>query len=182
MTKIDTRALCKMALCAAILCVASYISFPLPFTPVIVSGQTLAVNLLALILSPAQAGATVAVYILLGLIGLPVFAGGGSGIGSLIGPYSGYIYGFLAAAVLISLLKGQKPNLVRWLTVTIGVGIPVIDLGGMASLMLVNKMTVGGAFLAGAVPFFIGDIFKCVVACLAAVALEKAMKRVPAAG
>lgn len=182
MTKTDIRALCRTALCTAILCASSYFSFPLPFTPVIVSGQTLAVNLLALLLTPAQAGAAVAVYILLGLIGLPVFAGGGSGIGSLVGPYSGYIYGFLAAAVLISLLKGPKPSLTRWLIVTIGVGIPVIDLGGMASLMLVNKMTLGGAFLAGAVPFLVGDIFKCATACLAAAALEKAMKRIPAAG
>lgn len=180
-TKVDTRALCKMALCAAILCVSSYISFPLPFTPVVVSAQTLAVNLLALILSPLQAGITVAVYILLGMVGLPVFAGGSGGIGSLIGPYSGYIYGFLIAAVLISLLKGSKPNFLRWLLVTLLVGIPVIDLCGMAMMMLINHIGLAEAFMLGAVPFLVGDIFKCVVASLVAVALEKALRRMPAA-
>lgn len=179
--RVDTRAMCKTALCAALLCVSSYISIPLPFTTVPITGQTIAVNLVALLLTPVQAAIALGVYILLGAVGLPVFAGGSGGIGCLVSPASGYIYGFLIAAVLIALLKGKRPNLIRYLIVTICVGIPVVDLCGMVSLMLVSKLTLGGAFMGGAVPFLATDIVKCVAASLIAVALEKALRKIPAA-
>ena len=68
-----TRELTKMSICVALLCISAYISFPLPFTPAMVTAQTIVIDLIALILVPKQAMITVGVYILLGLCGVPVF-------------------------------------------------------------------------------------------------------------
>ena len=90
-----TSGLTKIALCTAMLCVASYIVIPLPFTPVVLSMHTLAVNLAGLILKPKHAACVIGLYLLMGLAGLPVFAGGTAGIGKLLGPTGGFYFGFL---------------------------------------------------------------------------------------
>lgn len=90
--------LTKIALCVALLCVSSYIAIPLPFTSVVLTAQTLVINVVALILTPVQSACAVGLYILLGICGLPVFAGGTAGIGRIIGPTGGFIVGFLVAA------------------------------------------------------------------------------------
>ena len=107
-SSIKTKELTIMALFAALLCVSSYISIPLPFSPVVLTLQTLVVNLIALILPPKKAVLTVVVWILLGAVGLPVFSGGVGGPAKLFGPTGGYIFGFVAAVWLISLLKGAQ--------------------------------------------------------------------------
>ena len=100
--KINTRELTKMALCTALLCVSSYLSFPIPFTPIVITAQTLIVTLIGLILSPVSSFFSVLVFTLLGCVGLPVFSGGTAGIARLAGPTGGFSLGFLAAAPLIS--------------------------------------------------------------------------------
>lgn len=68
-----THDLTKMAICITLLCISSYVSFPLPLSPVMITTQTIIINLIALILTPKQAFVTVSLYIIMGLIGLPVF-------------------------------------------------------------------------------------------------------------
>lgn len=119
--------LTKIALCIALLCVSSYIAIPLPFTSVVLTAQTLVVNVVALILTPVQSACAVGLYILLGIFGLPVFAGATSGIGRIIGPTGGFIVGFLVAAPVISAIKGKRIQWLRYCLVTIAVGIPIID-------------------------------------------------------
>jgi biotin transport system substrate-specific component len=56
-----TRELTKMSICIALLCVSAYISFPLPFTPAMVTAQTVMINLIALILTPKQSAIAIGV-------------------------------------------------------------------------------------------------------------------------
>lgn len=93
-TKVNIQDLTKMSICVALLCISSYIYIPLPFTPAGVTAQTIMINLIALILTPRQAFSTVGVYIMIGLIGIPVFGGGTSGIGKLLSPTGGFYFGF----------------------------------------------------------------------------------------
>ena len=81
-----TKDLTKMAICIALLSVSSYLSFPLPFTPTMVTAQTIMINVISLLLKPQQAFITVMLYLLMGLLGFPVFAGGGSGLAYIISP------------------------------------------------------------------------------------------------
>lgn len=174
-TKITPRDLTVMALFAALLCVSSYISIPLPFSAVSLTLQTLIINMIAILLPPKKAGLTVLVWMLLGLAGLPVFSGGMGGLAKLFGPTGGYIFGYLAAAILLSLLKGKKGNIARELVVIIAVGMPLIYLIGTPWMMAVTGIGWKAALLTGVVPFLPGDVAKCVGAVLICRPLKKAL-------
>lgn len=170
---LKTTDLTKIALLAALLSASSYISIPLPLIPI--TAQTIVINLIALILEPLQTAIAVGTWILLGAAGLPVFSGGTGGVGKLFGPTGGYILGYLLAAVLISFLKGKKNQIVRYCVVTIVAGMPVIYLVGTLYMKFLTKMDWKAAFVSGVVPFIPGDILKCIVASIIAVALNKAL-------
>lgn len=153
-----------IALFAALLCISSYISIPLPFSAVSLTVQTLIINMIAILFPPKKAGMTVLVWILLGLVGLPVFSGGMGGPGKLFGPTGGYIFGYLAAAVILSLLKGKKGKTGRELLVTVAVGMPLIYVIGTPWMMAVTGIGWKAALLTGVVPFLPGDVAKCAAA------------------
>ena len=159
-----TRELTKMSICVALLCISAYISFPLPFTPAMVTAQTIVINLIALILVPKQAMITVGVYILLGLYGVPIFIGGTAGFGKVFGPTGGFLLGYLAAVPVISLLKGKANDFKRYLVVTILVGMPIIYLGGSISMYIYQKSNIVTVLMTAVVPFILGDIVKCISA------------------
>ena len=166
----------KISLCVALLCVASYLVIPLPFSPVVIGLQTIVVNIIGLIMKPREAAITVAVYLLMGLIGLPVFSAGSAGIGKLLGPTGGFYFGFLFAVIAISLLRGKK-NTVRWYSfLLIVVGIPIQHICGIFFMCLHNEGNIMAAFLTVSLPFLIGDIVKCIMSAFVGVALNKIFK------
>lgn len=160
--------LTQMALLVALLSASAYLAFPIPITLVSVTVQTLILNLTALLLDRRKAAVTVAVWILLGAVGIPVFSGGRGGLAELVGPTGGYIFGFLIAAYLIALLKGRAFSLPRYLLVTLCVGIPVIDLLGAAWYKFFADISWSAAFVTAVLPFLPGDLIKGVAAVLVA--------------
>ena len=80
------------------------IALPLPFSPVPITGQTLAVLLVGASLGSRLGGLSLLLYLMAGLAGLPAFAGGTGGPLVLLGPTGGYLIGFVAAAYLTGLL------------------------------------------------------------------------------
>ena len=97
------------ALFAALTAAVAPFKIPLPFTPVPITLQTLAVLLSGAMLGPLYGTISMALYLIVGALGLPVFAGGASGIGSLLGPSGGYLLSYpLAAFVIGMLMKGKK--------------------------------------------------------------------------
>ena len=101
-TRISVYDCTRIALLTALIAVSSYIVIPLPFSPVPVTGQTLAIMLCALLLTPKQATFTLITYSFIGLSGVPVFAGGAAGPGVILGPTGGFIIGFIPMAFFIS--------------------------------------------------------------------------------
>ncbi len=95
-----TQNLVNIALSVAIISLSALISVPVFTIPVTL--QTFSVTCIALLLGPIKSTIAVAIYILLGLVGVPVFSGFSSGIPALLGPTGGYIFGFL----LLSSLSG----------------------------------------------------------------------------
>ena len=173
--KWKTRDMTKMALCVAILCVTSFLVIPLPFTPIVISLHTIAVNLIALILSPIQAGITVLIYLLMGLVGLPVFSAGTAGPGKLFGPTGGFYFGFLFAVIAISLLRGKKISMKRYAIVSIAIGIPIQHLCAIVGMCIHNGGNVAAAFATVSLPFIIGDIIKCLMSSMVGVSLNKVL-------
>lgn len=168
--------LTKISLCVAVLCITSYFVIPLPFSPVVIGFQTIMVNLIGLIFSPKEAGVTILIYLLMGLIGLPVFSAGSAGPGKLFGPTGGFYFGFLASVLLISLLKGKKNSLVRYCIVTILAGVPVQHVCAILFMCMHNGWNVSAAFLTVSLPFIVGDIVKCVMASTIGVALNRVLR------
>ena len=85
----------------------------IPFIPVPITLQTMAVLLTGSIMK-RYAGIPMAMYLLLGAIGLPVFHNGAAGLGVLIGPTGGYLVGFVPAAILVGLCYEQESEKIRW--------------------------------------------------------------------
>ena len=165
---IEIYDLTKMALLTALMCVSAYIVIPLPFTPAMLTAQTMVVNLVAFLLVPREAVITMTAYMLIGLIGIPVFSGGVGGPGKLFGPTGGYIFSWIVAVWLMSWLKGKRYSLIRYCAVSILVGVPVIYVGGSIYMKFVTGMDWMGVLTAAVIPFIPLDIMKCVAAAVIA--------------
>lgn len=155
-----TQDLTKMAICVALMSVSAYISFPIPFSVGMVTALTIILNLVAFILTPKQAFTVVGTYILLGAVGVPVFVGGTAGLGKLIGPTGGFIFGYLVAVPLMSYLRAGSNSFKKLVLLAIFVGMPVIYIGGCISMSLVMQLDLMSTLLAAVIPFIPGDIIK----------------------
>ncbi len=139
--------------------VSSQLSFYLPFSPVPVTGQTFAVLLTGTILGSKRGGLSLAFYILQGALGLPVFAGGRSGIPVLIGPTFGYLVGFIFAGAVVGLLaeKGYDRRRIS-MAVSFLVGQVIIYVIG--ALWLASFVGIKNVLILGVAPFLVGDFLK----------------------
>ncbi|MFW5991595.1 MAG: biotin transporter BioY [Halanaerobiaceae bacterium] len=164
----SVRDLTQIGLFAALTGVLAFISVPLPFSPVPVSGQTLGVMLAGVLLGSRKGALSQVVYVILGSIGLPIFSGGTSGIGVLFGPTGGYIWGFIIGAYIIGKIIEikEEPGIIWKAAALITGGILVIYLTGVLQLMLAAKMSLAKAITAGVLPFIPGGIFKIIVTLL----------------
>lgn len=168
----QTKILTKMSMCVALCCVTAYISFPLPFTPGMVTVLTFALSLTAYLLTPKQTFIVILVYIALGAVGLPVL-GGGQSLSRLIGPTGGFYFAWLVAYPLMSLAKGASPNLKRYVATNILIAMPITYMGGLISMILLLEINLWQALTMAVFPFILGDVLKATVAALLGVKLSK---------
>ncbi len=159
---------------AALLAVLSQISIPLP-TGIPVTLQTFAVALCGFALGPGLGAAAVGVYLALGAVGVPVFAGFSGGIGSFVGMTGGYLWAFLPMAFLCGLGARQKN---RALALTVGfLGLVVCHLCGSFQFALVSAVSPWNAFLLASAPYLLKDAASLVVAYLAAAAILRSLEK-----
>ena len=160
-----TRSGVTILLGAGLTAVAAQLSFPVPGSPVPVTGQTFAVLLTAAALGPARGLAAQALYLLMGAVGLPVFAGAGHGPGVIFGASGGYLIGFLAAAAITGYgaRRGADRSPVRTLLL-FALASAVIYAIGTTWLCLDTGMSVGAGISAGVTPFLPGDTAKALLA------------------
>jgi biotin transport system substrate-specific component len=146
----------------------------IPLQPVPITLQTLFTGLAGVLLGAYTGALSQIVYVLLGIIGLPVFAGGKAGIGTLLGPSGGYIIGFIVAAFVIGKITEVKRDAgMAWIVMALIAGTLVIYLLGTLQLALVAHFSLIKAVLVGVVPFIAGDLLKIVVAAWLALKLRK---------
>ena len=100
--RFDISSMTKIALLTALLSISSYLLIPLPFTPIVLSMHTVIVNIIGLLLKPAHAGYTILVYLCMGLIGLPVFSAGSTGVAKLLGATGGFFYYFFVSLSFVT--------------------------------------------------------------------------------
>jgi biotin transport system substrate-specific component len=165
------RGMVYASLFGALTAVGAYIIIPIP--PVPITLQTLFLGLAATLLGGRLGALSQVVYILLGVIGLPVFAGGKAGLGVLFGPTGGYLIGFVAAAALIGKLTALKkrPGF-AWLCLSLVAGTAVLYTLGVLQLSLVARLAPATALAVGVLPFLPGDVLKILLTALIALKLR----------
>ncbi len=167
---------------AALMSLLARVAIPLPFTPVPITGQTLGVLMAGALLGPRRGALAMVVYLLEGLAGLPVFAGGTSawspstaGVPVIVGPSAGYLFSYPFAAVAVGLLAERGwDRRFRGAVAAMLVGEAVIYLGGVPWLAL--YVGAERAVPLGLLPFVPGDAVKLL---LAASALPSAWRLLP---
>ena len=170
------RDLILIVLGALFVAIFAQVKIPLPFTPVPLTGQTFAVLLVAAVLGSKRGAASMAFYIALGALGLPVFAGGASGMAYLSGATLGYLIGFVLAAYVVGLLaeRGLERN-VPTSIIPFLVGTVIIYACGVTWLAIILG-SFSKAVALGLTPFLFGDFIKLVAAALALPAAWKLVK------
>lgn len=173
-----TRDLTYIGIMVALMAVCSWITIPtlVPFTL-----QTFAVFLASALLGGKRGTIAVAVYLLLGAVGLPVFSGFTGGVGKLLGVTGGYILGFLAQAIVLWIgerLLGRRPAAFFLSGV---LGLAVCYLFGSVWYLLLYTSTTGPVSIAVVLaqcvlPFILPDLVKLLLAMAVGQRLSKALE------
>lgn len=169
-----TTYLVLCGLFAALTAVCSYITIPLPFTTIPMNLGTLGVFLAGGLLGRKYGVISIAVYILMGAAGIPVFAGFQGGFGILAGPTGGYVWGYLIAAFVIGFALESFPKRTaspakrgKTLALCMGAmaaGTLICYLTGTIWFMHLMEMDLWSAFLVCVLPFIPADIIKILTA------------------
>ncbi len=159
------RTVLAIALGTAFVTASAQVAVPLPFTPVPMTLQPLAVLVVGGLLGPAAGCAALVSYLALGLMGFPVFAAGGSAE-RLVGPTGGYLLSYPVVAAVVGALVRRAPASALMTVGACALGMALIHLGGAAQLMVLTG-TAAQAMQAGVVPFFTGDLLKIGIAAIA---------------
>lgn len=143
--------------------VLSQISLPLPFTPIPINLGMMAVFIAGGILGASKGAMSQVVYLLIGAIGIPVFANFKGGIGVLMGPTGGYIIGYIVASLLVGYFIHKMPKTVLFTMLALIIGLIACYMLGTVWFMFLTKNTLLQSLLLCVVPFLIGDFFKIIV-------------------
>lgn len=177
-TKMRTVDMVYIALFAVLMAVCSWISIPaaVPFTM-----QTFGVFLAVAVLGGKRGTLAILVYLLLGAVGAPVFAGFSGGISALVGSTGGYIIGFLFLALVMWLMERLLGKKIWVLAVSMGLGLVVCYAFGTAWFMVVYARTTGAIGLWTALgwcvfPYIIPDLAKTALALMLSKRLAAVLK------
>ena len=170
------RGLVYAAIFGALTAAGAFIVIPLP--PVPITAQTFFMNVAALLLGGTLGALSQLIYIMLGVVGIPVFAGGKAGLGVLFGPTGGYLAGFVLAAFVIGTMNRLKNNPgILWDIFSMLIGMLLIYVLGCSWLSLTAHMSFQKALTVGTLPFIPGDVLKIALAALVAFRLRNRIKR-----
>lgn len=175
MTIEKLRRVVLASLMAALTAVGAYIHVPIGPVPIVLS--TLFVILSGLLLGSRWGLASMGLYLLVGAIGLPVFAGGKGGFAHFLGPTGGYLFGFLLASWLTGLISERSRGSLILDVFAVIIGSLAIYSIGVPWLKMVTQMSWTKTFTVGVVPFLIGDTIKAVVAVVLARSVRPILKR-----
>ncbi len=168
-----------IALFAAIICIGCFLRIPLGPVPIVL--QNALCILTSAILGSFLGGIPTALFLLAGLIGLPVYAGGTSGIAVWAGPTGGFLLGYLLGAVVTGFVAGRPSvsdkkfswkNLIR-ITIAIFAGMVILYVPGIihfarwaekAGRIPADKTAFAYTMAACVIPYIPGDLLKIVVA------------------
>jgi biotin transport system substrate-specific component len=162
------RHVALIVLGALLIYLTARVAIPVPGSPVPVTGQTFGVLLVGGALGFRRGLASIAVYVLIGLIGLPFFAEGKSGIATILGATGGYLLGFILAGAVVGRLAelGWDRRLIGAIGAMV-VGNVLIYLIGLPWLAAVAHYDLPTTIAKGLTPYLVGDVLKLLLAAAA---------------
>ncbi len=170
------RMMVYASLMAALMAAGAFLAIPIGPVPIVL--QNMFVFLAGLLLGSRWGLAGVAVYLLTGACGLPVFAGGLGGIGRIVGPTGGYLLGYLPAVFIAGYISEKTGKRVGYDILAMICATVVLYACGVSWLKFITGMTWSKTMMVGMYPFLVGDALKIVAAALIARALRPII-RVP---
>ena len=157
----------------AITCILGPLSIPIG--PVPLSLTNLVICMTAVILGWKMATISCSIYLLIGMVGVPVFSGFSAGVGKLFGPTGGYLIGFIFLAIIGGLFVDHFQGKKYMYLIGMLFGSFVVDMLGSLWLSYQTGMSFYKALMIGCVPFILGDTVKI---CIAIIIGEQIKKRI----
>ncbi len=157
---------------AAISALLAQLSIPLPFSPVPITGQMVGVFLAGAIMGKKWGAISILIYVMLGIIGLPVFHNAQGGIHIVLGPTGGYLWGFVLGVYLLGMIVEKRDS---YFFSILGMFFCLLVVYFLGTLQLAFIASLGAfqAFLMGVAPYLPADIIKI----FASAALVSAVNR-----
>jgi len=173
----NLRTMTSIAIMAALISVIAPFSIPLPFTLVPVTFANLVIFLSLLLLGMKAGTFSVVVYLLIGLVGLPVFSGFTGGISMLAGPTGGYLIGYIFMALICGIFVDKFKNSRAMFCLGMILGMFALYLLGTLWLAFQANLSFNAALFAGVIPFIPGDIAKIIIVLILGPILQKGLNR-----
>lgn len=170
----STQRLTLSALLCALCAVLSQIQIPLP--PVPISLSLLAVYLCGALLGSRWGAAAIGCYVVLGAVGVPVFAGFAGGVSVLFGPTGGFLFGYILCAWLVGRLCARLGFTRRGLILSMAAGTAACYLAGAAWFMFTSGTNLWGCMTVCVFPFIPGDVLKILLTAALCLRLQKPLR------
>ena len=174
-SSLKLRMMILTALFAAIISILAQVSIPLPLG-VPITGQTLAIGLAATILGSRHGTLSALLYLIIGSVGIPVFAQMTGGLGILVGPTGGFIIGFIPATFAIGYYLEKTSFTVKNAIIANIIGMFITLFFGTIWLKFVAELSWPIAFTAGFTPFIIGGFIKAFIASWVGIIVRQRLK------
>ena len=177
--KVKTKDMIYIAIFAAIIAVMAQISIPMP-SGVPMTLQTLAVPLAGLVLGAKRGTIATVVYVLLGAIGVPVFAGFTGGLGSVLGVTGGFIVSFPVMAWLAGMamrIQADRGRKIVYIVAALILGAVINYLFGMIWFSIATGNTLSQAFMLCVLPFIPTTIIKIAIAAWIGPVINRSLER-----
>lgn len=171
----EIRWMVYASLLAAMTAVGAYIHVPIGPVPIVL--QNLFVLLAGLLLGSRWAVISMGIYLLVGAVGIPVFAGGKGGIAHFVGPTGGYLFGFVLAAFVTGWISEHSRGRLFPEVLAVVAGSLCIYLLGVPWLRAATGMPWMKTLLVGMFPFLAGDVIKAATALALARAVRPILDR-----
>lgn len=177
-SRLSVKRITKIALCTAVLCILGPLSLPIPISEVPVALSILGIYLTIIILGMKDGTISIAIYLLLGLVGLPVFAGFTGGLAKLAGPTGGYLIAYIPMALIAGFFVSKFQRKIPAVVIGLALGTIVCYLFGTVWLMIALNLSFKAALMAGVIPFVPFDAAKMVISILIGLPVYKAVSKI----
>lgn len=171
------QTMAAIAVLTALTCVLAPLAITIPISPVPISLTNLVIYFGLYVLGWKRETVSYIIYLLIGLVGLPVFSGGTAGPAKLLGPTGGYLIGFIFMTVIAGIMIDKFSQNMFLCMLGMILGTAVCYAFGTAWLAYEAHMTAKAALAAGVLPFIPGDLGKMILAMLIGPQIRKALTK-----